>query len=170
MKPRTLGLAALLLAGAAQAKPAETYATYYNGRFGQTVEYPVSVFTKRDRPPANGIGQKFFSKDHKSFFMASGRFNVDDYRKIDLVLKEEADSRKAEGWVVADTGQNGNWCVLRGKRGDKIFYEKALLTHKKQVINKLYIEYPASQKDAFEPIIMHMAKSFREGEAYGLFD
>ncbi len=152
------------------ADPPDSYATYYNGRFGHVVDYPDELFTRRDHPLANGAGQRFFSADHSSFFVASGRFNVDNLSKIDDILKESEQLRQKDGWSIIRRDQGANWCVLVGTRGDRSFYQKMLLTHKKQVIDTLTIEFPSRRKTLFAPIISHMAKSFRGTEAYGLFD
>jgi hypothetical protein len=46
-------------------------------------------------------------------------------------------------------------------RGSVIFYRKAILSCKDQILNNLVIEYPVAQKQAFDALMSHVAASMR---------
>ncbi|HLJ65000.1 MAG TPA: hypothetical protein VKT70_12885 [Stellaceae bacterium] len=141
------------------------YASYHNTRFGQRVEYPRDLFPIRRPPPENDDGQIFTSQDGESTLSASGRWNIDEFPAIDPVLTEAEAFRIADGWTVTYRKTGKDWCVMSGIKGDHIFYEKLLLTHRKKIINTLTLDYPVAAKPLIDPVIARIAASFREGAA-----
>jgi hypothetical protein len=137
---------------------AETWKTYHNDRFGTTIEYPDRF--RSGRPPDNGDGLAFTSADGAAFSVFGG-LNVLEY---DLAaLKDAAMSDREAGEAIDYQAQGSNWFVVSGTRGDKIFYERHLISHRGGITNGFVMSYPASLKRAYDPIVTRMSKSFRAG-------
>ena len=55
----------------------------------------------------------------------------------------------------------GNWLVVSGYRGDDIFYEKYFV--KDGVVEGFLMEYPAAERQIFDPVVEGVEDSFRPG-------
>jgi hypothetical protein len=160
MKVLSIVVAAVLASGAIGAL-ADDWRLYQNERYGTTIEYPPSF--KPLPPPDAGDGRKFESADGGTFSVFAS-FNAEDYdlaKYRDFVL-ENLDA----GSVVTYQANGSDWFVLSGTKGDDIFYEKRLLSHRGEMIEGLVISYPASLKATYDPIVAQMAKSFRPGNGF----
>jgi hypothetical protein len=140
---------------------ADHWRTYYNDRYGTTIEYP-DLF-RPQRPPDNNDGRDFKSADGADFWVAASYnvfdFNVAEYR--DFIVKN-LDS----GAVVTYQAHGDNWFVISGTNGASIFYERHLLSHGEQLTEDFGISYPAAMKATYDPIVARMAKSFRPGTGF----
>jgi hypothetical protein len=152
-------LAAMLLAtGAARA---DDWLTYQNDRYGTTIDYP-DLF-KMQRPPDADDGREFKSADGADFTVSALYnaldFTVATYR--DFIVKN-----LDRGSVITYETRGKDWFVISGTKGDKIFYERHLLSRGAQMTEDFVITYPASAKPTYDPIGARMAKSFRPGTGF----
>jgi len=149
---------ALLLSGPAWA---QDWRSYHNDRFGPTADYPAG-WTMAPAPE-NNDGRRFTAPDGDAFVIVSGHFALDS-RTEEMARAAEA----GDGETVTYSAKGGNWVVVSGFRGDRIFYRKSLLSCGDQVWNNLYVEYPARDKARFDRLVSHMAASLRPGEGYNI--
>ena len=154
-------LVAAMLAWSIVGTLADDWRTYQNERYGTTIEYPASF--KPLPPPDAGDGRKFESTDGGAFAVFAS-FNAEDYdlaKYRDFILKN-----LDAGSFVTYQANGTDWFVVSGSRGDDIFYEKHLLSHRGEMTEGLVISYPARLKETYDPIVARMAKSFRSGSGF----
>jgi hypothetical protein len=148
--------ATLLNAGAARA---DDWLTYQNDRYGTTIDYP-NLF-KMQPPPDADDGRKFKSADGADFTVSASYFALDltiaKYR--DFIVKN-----LDHGSAITYETRGKDWFVISGTVGDKIFYEKHLLSH--GMNEDFVMSYPASTKQTYDPIVARMANSFRSGKGF----
>jgi hypothetical protein len=135
--------------------------TYQNDRYGTTIDYP-STF-KPQPPPDNDDGRVFKSADGADF-RAFASYNALDF---DLAQYRDDTIKKLDAGAVVTYQADGNdWFVISGTKGDKVFYERHLLSHGEHITEGFVITYPASLKQTYDPIVARMAKSFRPGKGF----
>jgi serine/threonine-protein kinase len=155
-------LAALLAVayGAAIGK-SDNWQTYHNDRYGTTIDYPDQF--KPEPPPDADDGRKFTSADGAQFSVYAS------YNALDLNLAKFQDfilKNLDPGQVITYKTHGDTWFVISGTKGDHIFYEKHLLSHRGQMTEGFLILYPAAAKDSYDAIVARMAKSFRSGQGF----
>jgi hypothetical protein len=150
--------AILLAAGAARA---DDWLIYQNDRYGTTVDYPD--FFKMQPPPDADDGREFKSADGADFKVYASYnaldFTVATYR--DFIVKN-----LDPGSVITYETRGKDWFVVSGTRGDRIFYERHLLSYGGQMNEDLVITYPASAKQNYDPVVARMTKSLRSGKGF----
>jgi hypothetical protein len=159
--PLAAMVTAILLA--ASAAEAGNWLTYHNDRYGTTIDYP-DVFAMQ-RPPDSDDGREFKSPDGADFIVAA-LYNALDFdlaKYRDFIVKN-----LDAGATVTYQAHGDDWFVLSGTKGDRIFYEKHLLSHDAQMTEDFFISYPTSAKQTYDPIVARMAKSFRPGKGFQL--
>ena len=172
MRRAQLGLAALALAILTIATvtqllppPAaadDDWRTYHNDRYGTTIDYP-SIF-KPGTPPDSDDGLAFTSADSAEFsvfasYYALG-FDLADFQ--DFIVKDLASDT-----VITYRAHGSDWFVISGTKGsDRIFYERHLLSHGKEMTESFVASYPAGLKQKYDPIVARMSKSFRAGHGF----
>jgi hypothetical protein len=167
MRLAQLGLAALILAiltiaAVTQAAAADDWRTYHNDRYGTTIDYPT-VF-KPGTPPESDDGLAFTSADGAEFsvfasYNALG-FDLADFQ--DFMVKDLASDT-----VITYRAHGGDWFVISGTKGsDRIFYERHLLSHGKEMTESFVASYPAGLKQKYDPIVSRMSKSFRASRGF----
>ena len=132
--------------------------TYVNERFGQSCTFPDEIFNDPLPEPENGDGRQWLSADGAEL-TCSGINNVDDETPRSFVEGEKSSTEPGYKVTYSKTGKN--WAVLSGTKDGKIFYERRLFG-KDQVIRTVFIEYPASLKAKYDPLVGAIAKSLRE--------
>ncbi|MGB4336313.1 MAG: hypothetical protein WBJ41_15850 [Chromatiaceae bacterium] len=150
-------LALFLLAPLAPA--AENFQTYHNPRFDYAIEYPANLLIPQGEAD-NGDGQVFVSPDQQARFKIYGTHNVLEESIKDLFHKESQDV--ATGKItkkVTYKRQKNNWFVISGYIGNKIFYQKTLLSNDQ--FKTFYMEYPETQRHLYDHILGRMASSFK---------
>jgi hypothetical protein len=162
-----LSLTILMFAAVTQglAPPAalvDDWRTYHNDRYGTTIDYP-SVF-KPGTPPGNDDGLAFARADGAEFsvFASYNALDFDLTAFQDFIVKNlGADA------VITYRAHGDDWFVISGTRGsDRIFYERHLLSHGKEMTEGFVASYPASLKQKYDPIVARMSKSFRAGTGF----
>ena len=128
---------------------------YVNDRFGTSLVFPANIFTPAEAPE-NGDGRRFLSDD--------ATLEVYAWENVD---GESAASLKrrllgSEGYTEVTYAPTGrSWVVLSGYRGDNIFYEKYFFRGGE--IHGFGMEFPASEKPYYGPIVERIEDSFRPG-------
>jgi hypothetical protein len=166
MRQNSLSLRAIFLAGiiisGAGAAFARTWHTYYNDRYGTTIEYP-DYFQPGNPPDAND-GLAFTSPDGASFSVFASYnaldFDLAGYR--DFIVKDLESGR-----VITYRAQGRDWFVISGTAGaDRVFYERYLLSHGGEMTEGFVMSYPIRVKQKYNAVVARMAKSFRSGSGY----
>jgi hypothetical protein len=149
------------IAGAPAVRAAEGWRTYTNDRYGTMIDYPNSF--QPQPPPDDDDGRAFKSSDGASFTVSASYGGLDSdlatYREF--ILKNEPQSA-----AVTYQAQGAEWFVVSGTNGGDIFYERHLLSHGGEMTEDFVISYPAARKQAYDPIVARMAKSFRSGSGF----
>jgi hypothetical protein len=136
------------------------YETYSNARFEYALTYPADIFTPQEEAQ-NGDGRAFLTKDGTAKVLVWGQYNalfktLKTAYNTDLKSHPKGVSYKAllkDGYVISGTS------------GGKIFYQETLLNGKDDdggaVFATFLIEYDATDKAKFDPIVRKMAASFK---------
>jgi hypothetical protein len=114
-------------------------------------------------PPDADDGRRFKSADGAEFAVSAS------YAAMDYTLATYRDfivKNLAPGSAIAYETRGKNWFVVSGTRGDSIFYEKHLLSHRGEMNEDLVISYPAALKATYDPIAARMAKSLRSASGF----
>ena len=151
-------VAAMVFAAAAAA---DNWLTYYNDRYGTTIDYPD--FFKAQPPPDANDGRAFKSTDGADFTVSA------IYNTLDFDLAKYRDfilQNLDPGAIVTYQAHGGDWFVISGTKGANIFYQRHLLSHGGQMTEDFDISYPAALKQTYDPIVARMAKSFRPGTGF----
>ena len=153
------GLGATILGDPAVADQFEPigggWQAYVNDRFGTSLAFPANIFTPAEAPE-NGDGRRFHSED--------ATLEVYAWENVD---NETATSLKnrlvgSEGYTEVTYSPTGrSWLVLSGYRGDNIFYEKYFFRGGE--VHGFGMEFPASAKPHYAPIVERIENSFRAG-------
>jgi hypothetical protein len=154
--------AAIVGAAAPVAAVADGWRTYHNERYGTTIDYPD--FFKAGPPPANNDGLAFKSPDGAEFsvFASYNALDFDLAGFRDFIVKN-----LNAGEVITYQARGDDWFVISGmKGGDRVFYERHLLSHGKQMTEGFVVSYPARLKQKYDPIVTRMSKSFRAGAGF----
>jgi hypothetical protein len=140
---------------------AESWRSYHNDRFGTTADVPADW--KMQPPPENDDGRIFTSPDGRAELIVNGSY-------AGVVDPDELGSRlePMEGETIAYKQRKGEWAVVSGTKGDKIFYRKTLLSCGNTVANNISIEYPTSEKGRYDPLVAHVEASLRPGDGWGV--
>lgn len=136
--------------------PLLAQATYANPRYGFSVALPAEFAPMT--APENGDGQAFQTADKEARLTVYGSNNIDEQTlAIALASKESG----CPGRVI-DRAQGENWYALSWVDSGRVSYLKCYVGRGSQ--NSMLIEYPASQKERFRPIVKKLAASFRPGD------
>jgi hypothetical protein len=134
--------------------------TYYNGRFGFSLKYPINLLTKKEYP-TNGDGVWLSNENGTVEVTPSAAFawNISNAKQ----MYREALNWKEENRAMEVTykRQKNNWYVLSGydHSKNKIFYEKYYLNN--GVRSGFSILFPIAEKKKYEKIVDIIAKSFK---------
>lgn len=147
----------------ALAAQADSFRRYRNDRFGTVADVPAGW--RMSAAPENDDGRVFTSPDESAEVIVSGGFAA-------LPLDEEFALRlKPDSGETIDYKRRGrDWLVVSGRKGDRIFYRKALLGCGGTVWHSISLDYPAVDKKAFDPLVARVAASLRGGKGYGTGD
>jgi hypothetical protein len=129
------------------------YKTYSNARFGYSISYPSDLLEPQGEA-TNGDGQKFIAKDSSAEMLVYGRYKLDSNDTLKKMYNETiADSGNASYKVF-----KSNWFVVSGKKGDKIYYKKTMLSRDKFLTFE--IEYDEAKRSTYDNITTRIVKSF----------
>ncbi len=149
-----------LTAWAAEARAQESWTTYHNTRFGTAIEYPARF--RPGRPPDNNDGSSFVAADGATLSVwASLNVEERDVAGLEAALRENPQA----GEQITYRASGANWLVLSGTRGDRIFYQRHLLSHRNEIINAFEISYPAALRASYAPIVARLSRALRPGRS-----
>jgi hypothetical protein len=144
------GSSALSLTYPVNSAPRVIYKTYTNARYGYSISYPASLLTPQGEAD-NGDGQAFRSKDGAAEMRVYGSQNLGGGLA-------EAYAEAQAGKAVTYKTMKGNWFVVSGRDGGKIFYRKTMF--RDDVLKTFTIEYDESQKSTYDAVTARIARSF----------
>lgn len=143
------------------------YQSYHNARFAYSIAYPADVFAPQGESD-NGDGQRFLSKDGRAELIVYGGYAVDDKQDtLQKRFREASASRSDEQppRVVTYKLIKGDWFVVSGRAGGRIFYQKTILKKtagdSPGVFKTLRIEYDESQNRDYGTIVARIVASFK---------
>ena len=147
-------IATLALAGAALA--ASNPIQYVNGRYGYQVDLPDGFGPVHEA--ANGDGGVSQSADGQSKLSVWGANLLLDPLSGDVAQRIELAER--EEWAIGYrkvTNRSASWS---GERNGRIFYARAILLCHSDQAGFFQIEYPAEQREEYDPVVSRLVKSF----------
>lgn len=131
------------------------YKLYTNERYGFSIKYPS--FFLMGELPANGDGITMHSPDNSvelTVFGSNNVFNETAASSYNKLTKESSN--------ITYKTQQGNWYVVSGIEGDKIFYEKYVVGNGS--INAFIIKYPSSKTKEYDSTVNVLNSSFETPE------
>jgi tetratricopeptide (TPR) repeat protein len=131
------------------------YKLYTNGRYGFSIKYPS--FFIMGESPANGDGITMHSPDNSvelTVFGSNNVFNETAASSYNKLINESSN--------ITYKTQQGNWYVVSGIEGDKIFYEKYVVGNGS--INAFIIKYPSSKTKEYDSTVNILNSSFETPE------
>ena len=135
--------------------------SYHNDRFGTTADVPAAW--KMQPPPENEDGRIFVSPDGRGQIIVNGNYaGVVDPDELGYRLQA------SEGETIAYKQRKGDWAVVSGRKGDRIFYRKTQLSCGGAIANNLSIEYPESENGRYDSIVVHVEASLKPGDGWGV--
>jgi hypothetical protein len=153
-------IAATLISPAPPSAAADGWQTYANPRFGTHADYPAAIFTRRAPPPENGDGQTFIGKDGTARLAIYGSFNSGDHTPrsyVDELIRPRG--------AIAYEHIAKNFFAVSGRRGETVWYQRCNFEGGAAgIIHCFVLEYPAKQKQQWNPIVARIAKSLRGGK------
>jgi serine/threonine-protein kinase len=129
---------------------------YANARFGTRAEVPKDW--SKGPEPENGDGLAFTSTDKSASVTVFASYN-----SFGSIYEAFQIFRTQKGAEVTYLHQKGDLSIVSGTRGDRIFYQKSVLTCGEQIWNSIFIKYPAARKEDFAPLVTHVAASLKGG-------
>ena len=142
------------------------WSSFYNDRYGVTIDFPPG-FAQFGDAPGNNDGLTFKSADGKATLLVWGGNIVADNFKEDLRASFESD--QSAGWMVSYGASNKqktmSWAVYSGTKGDRIMYEKSIASCKGTQSLHFRIEYPIAQKKAYDRVVTRLGKTLKAGPA-----
>jgi hypothetical protein len=122
-----------------------------------TICYPEKVF-RQAGVGADGI--HFESDDRLAWFRLFQRENP-GRRPIGDLMREEAERLLGQSASITYRQTKGNWFVLSGFIGNRIYYRRSVLTEEGAAVSTFLIEFPQEQKPFYENIVTRMSWSFK---------
>ena len=138
---------------------ADVYDTYYNHRYGYSIDYPKDILFPQGESD-NGDGQVFLSKNTDARLLVYGSYNALE-QSLEEIYREQSRGGTPEEpqKVVTYRVLKDNWFVVSGYNVGKIFYQKTILRNNE--LKTFVFEYDEKRKSFYEPMIKRLAKSFK---------
>ena len=137
------------------AKPSGQWKTYRNARYGVSVNYPESVFTRKESAPDNNAGRMFIGAQGVSFSVYSV---ANALLQEPRVLLKDAAAEVPEGAILSKLLRDDGFDLLYSIRGAEEYV--ALRTSDQgNVLHWLNIAWPVSLAEAMRPVAETMAAS-----------
>jgi hypothetical protein len=132
----------------------DAWRLYENPRFGFVIPVPPGM--RNERPPDNGDGQSFVSRDGRIRLAAWGSFNVDGFDDVEARWKEEL---AVEGRTVTYKRKTAGWFVVSGIEADGSHFYLRHSADSKHSAGWL-MTYPASDEARASAWIERIAKGY----------
>ncbi len=132
--------------------------SYVSERFGAALDIPPGFVNDADGPE-NGDGRTFHDKPEAAELLVWGRNLAGRSFKEDAA--DRAKYERGRGFNVTYEkvhnlslkGTAKGWYVLAGDASGRLFYEKAVASCKGAQAVYFRLEYPASRKAEFDPVV-----------------
>jgi hypothetical protein len=139
------------------------WSTHQDSQFGFTYSYPAQLFIpeKGERPSFH-----YFRSNHTDAKLMFGAWNNGS----------GSTPEEFKRWMLTHAGgyedityqpRGRSWFVMSGHRSDQIYYEKAIFSCSRRVVNVFAIAYPEAERSLFDPIVERMEDSFETGRGCG---
>lgn len=160
-----VGATLVVLLAPSPAAAAE-WSRHTNDRFGASAEIPA--WFRKLPDPANGDGFAFTSPDRRARIFVTGNYMVTTdgtvgFSKYKEVLLQDA---VADGVKVTYRSGGRDWLAYSGSKGSMIVYVKAIAACR-DVVNRIHMEYPGSERRTFDPIATRVSRSLRHQGGWG---
>lgn len=142
----------LLLALTMVLHAAEKWKSYTNARFGFRLSHPPELIA--GRPPDNGGGQEFHTKNEEFSLSAYGHFLMED-NSLTKMWEEEL---KERGASVTYQKKGDSWFVVSGVKGGTEFYHKTFVQDGN--VAAFVITYPHAKAKQYDSWVERIAKEF----------
>ncbi|HWK01250.1 MAG TPA: hypothetical protein VNR41_11145 [Xanthobacteraceae bacterium] len=153
-------IAAALISPAPLSAASDGWQAYANPRFGTHADYPAAIFTRREPPPENGDGQTFTDKDGTAKLSIYGAFN-----SLENTPRTYVDELIRPRDAIRYERITKNFFAVSGKRGETIWYQRCNFEGGASgTVHCFMLEYPAKEKQRWDPIVSRIAKSLRGGK------
>lgn len=137
---------------------AANWSEYANGRFGYLIGIPSGFSSVVEA--FNGDGGVSTSKDGNAELRVWGAYLLSG--SLSEEVKQAIDYDVADGWEVTYRRQEDAWAAWSGKKGPRVFYERAIAACDNAAAY-FRLEYDAEQIEAFGPMISRLGRSLRSG-------
>lgn len=135
---------------------------YRNPRFGMLLPVPPGMTAQR--PPDNGDGQAFRSKDGKAELITWGSFNIDGIGDVD---KRWESALIEPGRTITYKRKTEKWFVISGTRKDGTAFYERYDADKKYCAGWL-VNYPAAEEKAWSALVERIAKGYEANLGKGV--
>ncbi|GEP11598.1 hypothetical protein [Methylobacterium gnaphalii] len=149
-------VAAFLAVTASSSALGASWTAYGNGRFGYRIDLPPGFPPIREAE--NGDGGRSSSPQGHAEFSVWGANLLDETFRQDVVARIAGTIR--DGWKVAYRSVTASGAAWSGSKGDRIVYVRAIPRCKDQAAY-VRLEYDATAKVAFDPIVARVARSLK---------
>jgi hypothetical protein len=149
-------IAMLALAAVAPLVLADEWNHYVNERFGVAADVPPG-FTA-GRPPVNGDGLGFSTPTAELRIYGGLLVDTD----FEGQVNKEIGWRQDDGWAVTDQAVTPGWASYSGRRGNRIFYVRAIRMCGGDIIGEFDFEYPAADVRKYDPVVERLVRSLRD--------
>lgn len=143
---------------------AAEWKTYVNERFGAAADIPAEYLEGEE--PANDDGRRFTSPDGSAVIAVWGALGSLEGESFQQYAEQLVSYDKQEGWTISYTAGQKDWYAFSGTKGDQIVYEKIIQACDGQIANHVRLEYPASRKAEFDPIVTRVTESLRSEQGW----
>ena len=156
MRRLTLALSGLLML-AGTALSADGWTRYLNPRYGYGVDIPpgFSPISESD----NSDGGTSHSSDGQSELAVWGSNLLVDTLPSDV--QSRIHSSEDDGWQITYSKLTGKWASWSGERDGRIFYARAIQLCQDDQAGYFQLEYPASERQTFDPLVERLVKGFK---------
>jgi hypothetical protein len=138
--------------------PTPTYQLYRNERLGYSLSYPTNLLSPQGES-ADGSGQRFASKNNRTFLIVTGFRGRSPADLHELYVKQSRSAPPENPTrVVTYQVEKQTWFVVTGYEQERVWYEKAMIA--RDTLAYFHFEYDASQKQLFDPVVEKISKSF----------
>jgi hypothetical protein len=111
-----------------------------------------------DPPPENDDGRSFRSPNGRAQIIVSGNFALGE------TITDRLASEPEIGRTITYKKRGPDWIVISGTKGDRIFYEKSILTCHDTIWNDLWIEYPEAENHNYDALVTYVSAALHAGE------
>jgi hypothetical protein len=129
---------------------------YTNAKFGYSISYPEGLFVPIPSESSDD-GQTFRSPDKRALLRVLGRY-IDPATTIERMFQADQKSGAEHNRQITYRVQRQNWFVISGLEGNKIFYQKSILTGNS--VANMFVLYDETLNTIFDPIVDRVSRSF----------